>query len=198
MSVISFNGQPRTDVGKKACKSLRNEGSIPCVLYGAKEVVHFSTTLSEVKNIIYTPDFVVAELNLGGSKYKCIVKDYQLHPLSNQLVHIDFLNLVDGHPVKIDVPVRFKGASPGVKQGGKLIQSVRRIKVKTLPEHLVQEVFVDISSLDLGQSLRVRDIQAIPGVEILNAPGIPVAVIEIPRALRSAAAAAEKDTKKKK
>lgn len=198
MSVISFQGQPRTEVGKKACKALRSEGLIPCVLYGAKEVVHFTTTLNEVKNIIYTPDFVIAELQLGSAAYKCIVKDYQLHPLSNQLVHIDFLNLVDGHPIKVEVPVRFKGASPGVKQGGKLIQSVRRIKIKTLPETLVQEVFVDISSLDLGQSLRVRDIQAIDGVEVLNAPGIPVALIEIPRALRSAAAAAEKDTKKKK
>ncbi len=198
MNSIPFNGERRTDLGKKSSATLRRDGKIPCVLYGAKEVVHFYTTLSEVKNIIYTPDFKVAELNVDGAKYQCIVKDYQLHPLSNELVHIDFLNLVEGHPIKVEVPIRFKGASPGVKLGGKLLQSVRRVKIKTLPENLVDEVMVDISSLDLGQSLRVRDIETPKGVEIMNAPGIPVVLIEIPRALRSATAAAEKDTKKKK
>jgi large subunit ribosomal protein L25 len=198
MSVIAFNGLSRTDLGKKASKTLRKDGRIPCVLYSAKEVVHFSTTGSEVKNIIYTPDFIIAQLHLDGTTYKCIVKDYQLHPLSNELVHIDFLQLVEGQPIKVDVPVRFKGTSPGVKAGGKLIQSVRRVKIKTMPENMVQELHVDISNLDLGQSLRVRDILPNPGVEIVNAPSIPVAVIEIPRALRSAAAASEKDTKKKK
>ncbi len=198
MNLIPFNGERRTDLGKKSSTMLRRDGKIPCVLYGAKEVVHFYTTPNEVKNIIYTPDFKVAELNVDGSKYRCIVKDFQLHPLSNELVHIDFLNLVDGHSIKVEVPIRFRGISPGVKLGGKLIQSVRRVKIKTLPEDLVDEVIVDISTLDLGQSLRVRDIETPKGTEIMNAPGIPVVLIEIPRALRSAAAAAEKDTKKKK
>ena len=198
MERISFKGEPRNDLGKKATKSLRKEGKIPCVIYGPNKVIHFSTTHSEIKSIVYTPDFKVAELNCDGGKYPCIVKDFQLHPLSNELVHIDFLMLTESHPIKVEVPIRFKGTSPGVKSGGKLLQKLRRVKIKTTPENLVDEIDVDISSLEMGQSLRVRDIQAINNIEILSSAGIPVATIEIPRALRSATAAAEKDTKKKK
>ncbi len=198
MESNAFAGQLRADLGKKANKKLRNEGQIPCVLYGGSEVVHFHTTLKEVKNLIYTPDFKIAQLVLGDKKYKCIVKDYQLHPLSDELVHIDFLNLVEDQKVKLDIPIRFKGSSPGVKVGGKLVQKLRKVKVKTTPDRIIEEMIVDISSLELGQSLRVRDIIAQDGVEILSSPSIPVTTIEIPRALRSAAMAAEKDTKKKK
>ena len=198
MEFISLSGQLRPDTGKTASKSLRREGLIPCVMYSAKEVVHFSTTPQQVKNLIYTPDFHVAHLQIEGKTYKCIVKDYQLHPLSNELVHIDFLQLADGHPIKVEVPIRVKGQSPGVKVGGKLVQKMRRVKIKTLPEHLVDQVMLDISSLELGQSLRVRDISPEAGIEIMSSPGIPVATIEIPRALRSATAAAEKETGKKK
>jgi large subunit ribosomal protein L25 len=199
MESNAFAGQLRIDLGKKANKKLRNEGQIPCVLYGGNEVVHFYTTLKEVKTLIYTPDFKIAELNLNsGKQYKCIVKDYQLHPLSDELVHIDFLNLVEDQKVKLDIPIRFKGSSPGVKVGGKLVQKLRKVKVKTTPDRIIEEMIVDISSLELGQSLRVRDIIPQEGVEILSSVSIPVTTVEIPRALRSATMAAEKDTKKKK
>lgn len=198
METIAITGQSRTGLGKKPSKDLRNDGRIPCVLYGGQDVVHFSVTLNDVKNLIYTPDFRVANLTVDGTTYRCIVKDYQLHPLTSNLTHIDFLSLVDGQKVKLEVPVRTKGVSPGVKLGGKLQQKLRRVKVKTLPEEMVTELFVDISPLDLGQSLRVRDIQVPAGIELLNSPSIPVVTIEIPRALRSAAAAEAKDPKKKK
>lgn len=198
MEFISFNGQLRAETGKTASKALRRDGQIPCVLYSANETVHFNTTLNEIRDLIYTPDFRVAQLHVGNATYKCIVKDFQLHPLSNELVHIDFLQLVDGQSIKVEVPVRFKGQSPGVKVGGKLLQKLRRVKIKTTPENLVDQVMLDISSLELGQSLRVRDIAPVNGVEILSSAGIPVATIEIPRALRSATAAAEKETGKKK
>lgn len=198
METIAITGQSRAGLGKKPSKDLRNDGRIPCVLYGGQDVVHFSVTLNDVKTLIYTPDFRVANLTVDGTTYRCIVKDYQLHPLTSALTHIDFLSLVDGQKVKLEVPVRTKGVSPGVKLGGKLQQKLRRVKVKTLPEEMVTELFIDISPLDLGQSLRVRDIQVPAGIELLNAPSIPVVTIEIPRALRSAAAAEAKDTKKKK
>ena len=134
MEFISLTGQLRPDTGKTASKSLRREGQIPCVLYSAKELVHFATTPQQVKNLIYTPDFHVAHLQIGENTYKCIVKDYQLHPLTNDLVHIDFLQLVDGQPIKLEVPVRVKGQSPGVKVGGKLVQKMRRVKIKTTPK----------------------------------------------------------------
>jgi large subunit ribosomal protein L25 len=169
-------------------------------LYGGQDVVHFSVTLNDVKNLIYTPDFRVANLTIDGIEFRCIVNDYQLHPLTSQLTHIDFLSLVEGQKVKLEVPIRTKGVSPGVKLGGKMQLKLRRAKIKTLPEMMVTELFIDISSMDLGQSLRARDVQIPEGIELLNSPSIPVVTIEIPRALRSAAAAEAKDTggKKKK
>jgi large subunit ribosomal protein L25 len=198
MEYIQLTADSRQGLGKRASKDLRNDGRIPCVLYGGQDVVHFSTTLNEVKHLIYTPEFRLAKLTIDGTTHTAIVKTYQLHPLTNDLVHIDFLSLTEGQKVKVEVPVRFKGSSPGVKVGGKLIQQLRRVKIKTNPETLVTELYLDISSMQLGQSLRVRDLIIPADIEVLNGPSIPVAMIEIPRALRSAAAAEAKDTKKKK
>ena len=193
MEVIAISGQTRTGVGKKASRLDRKNEQIPCVLYGGEAPIHFTTTFSQVKTLIYTPDFKLAEVEIEGNTYKCFVKDVQWHPLSDAIIHIDFLQLIDGKTVKVEVPVRFKGSSPGVKVGGKLIQNLRRILIKTKPEYLVNEVFLDVSSLELGHSIRVRDIEAVEGVEVMNPPATPVAGVEIPRALRSAAAAEEKE-----
>ena len=192
MNVVAVQVQERGTLGKKASKSDRRSEIIPCVLYGGDQPVHFTTTEKEVKNLIYTGDFKLAELEIGGKKVKSIVKEVQFHPVTDKIMHIDFLRLIDGTPIKVELPVRFRGTSPGVRIGGKLIQNLRKVKVKTLPKDLVDQVLIDISSLELGQSIRVRDIDANEGVEIMNAPGIPVATIEIPRAMRSAATAAAK------
>lgn len=197
MQVVNIKGELRTALGKKGAKATRNQGLIPCVLYGGDEVVHFSTTYNEVRHLIYTPDFKVAEVEVDGKPFRCIVKDKQFHPVNEQILHLDFLRLAEGHPVKLEVPVRFKGVSPGVKSGGKLIQKVRSLKIKALPENIIDEVIVDISTLELGQSIRIRDIKLGDSVEVLNAPGIPVATIEVPRALRSAQQAAAAPAKKK-
>lgn len=196
MEIIAINGQPRTDLGKKGTKAVRNGELIPCVLYGAGVSEHFSTEVSSVRHLIYTPDFKVAEITVGGKKHRCIVKAVQYHPVSEKIMHIDFLSLVPGHPVKVEVPLRFTGSSIGVKGGGKLLQNMRRVKIKTMPEDLISELNLDITNLDMGQSVRVRDIKAPQNVEILTSPSTPVATIEIPRALRSAAAAADKPGKK--
>ena len=193
MEVVTISGQLRTDLGKTATKAVRNGGKIPCVLYGGDEAIHFSTTQKEVRDLIYTPDFKVAEVTIDGKAYRCFVKEIQWHPVSDAVVHIDFLRLIEGVPVKVEVPLRFKGVSPGVKNGGKLIQKLRRVKIKTTPEHLIGELQVDISNLQLNQSIRVRDIDsARENIDVLNSPGVPVASVEVPRALRSATAAAEK------
>lgn len=192
MEVVAINAQPRTDIGKKGTKAVRKEGLIPGVIYGGGQVVHFCTKLNDVRSAVYTPDFKVVELNVEGTTYRCILKAIQFHPVTEEILHMDFLRMIDGTPINVEVPVRFKGTSPGVKEGGKLLQSVRRVKIKTTPENLVSEMLLDISSLGLGQSIRVRDIETNENIEIMNAPGIPVAIVEIPRALRSATAAAEK------
>ncbi len=190
METVAINGKVRTEVGKRATKAIRNADEIPCVLYGGEDLIHFSITPSDVKDLIYTADFKIAEINIDGNTYKSIVKDVQFHPVSERILHIDFLHLVDGQPVKIEVPIRFKGTSPGVKSGGKLMPKLRRVKVKTTPENMVNELMVDISKLQLGHSIRVRDIKPGEGIEIVLSPGIPVASVEIPRVLRSAAPAA--------
>ncbi|MCB9081444.1 MAG: 50S ribosomal protein L25 [Lewinellaceae bacterium] len=196
--VIALHGQPRSGLGKKSSKALRNDGRIPCVLYGENTLVHFSVAPLDVRGIIYTPDFKIIDLHLEGKTYRAILKDYQLDPLTDQVRHIDLMKLTDGHAIKVEVPIRFRGSSPGVKIGGKLQQNLRRAKIKTMPENLVDELMIDISKLELGQSIRVRDLDVPAGIEVMNNPSIPVATVEIPRALRSAAAAAEKDDKKKK
>ena len=137
-------------------------------------------------NLVYTSQFKLAEVTVDGSTHRCILKDLQLDRLTDEVIHIDFLKLTPGHKIKINVPLATKGASPGVKLGGKLVTKMRTISVKVSPENLISEVTVDVSGLDLGQTVRVRDIEKVDGVEIMNAPSIPVATVTIPRALRSA------------
>ncbi len=193
METIAITGQPREGLGKKATRAARREGLIPCVAYGGDDAVQFTVTPNEVKDLIYTPEFKLAEITVDGKTFKAFVKDLQFHPVTDEIVHIDFLRLIEGQTVKVDVPIRFKGVSPGVKNGGKLIQRLRRIRIKTKPEHLVDRIEVDISKLKLNESIRIRDVdQKLETIEIMNSPGVPVASVETPRALRSAAAAAAK------
>ena len=193
MVTVAVNGTTRTDTGKKSTKAVRNQGGIPCVIYGGDDVVHFSTVHNDVKPLIYTPDFKVAQVSVDGKEYRCIVKDVQFHPVKENILHIDFLQLIDGQSVKLELPVKFEGTSPGVKLGGKLQQTLRRIKVKTTPEKMVDVLSLDISELELGQSIRIRDIKEVEGIEVMVDPATPVAMVEVPRALRSAAAAAAKE-----
>jgi large subunit ribosomal protein L25 len=192
MEVVKIQGAGRAGTGKRATKSDRAKGVIPCVLYGGNENIHFTTSWNEVRHIIYTGDFKTAEITVDGSTHKAVLKDVQFHPASEQILHIDFLKIISGHPLKLTVPLRLVGQAPGVKSGGKLIQSVRKVKIKCMPESMVDQVSLDVSHLDLGQTVRVKDINSTEGVEIMMAPNIPVALIEIPRALRSAQAAEAK------
>ncbi len=193
MNTFQLNGEPRLDTGKKATKADRLNGLIPCVAYSRGGAEHFTVTLSDVRKLVFTPNFNVVDLTLAGAEKRAILKDVQYHPTTENIEHMDFLLVEDGHAVKVDLPLRTVGNSPGVKAGGRLIQSVRTIKVKTLPGTLVDELTVNISKLELGEAVRVRDITVPEGVQIMSNGAIPVAMIEIPRALRSAATAAAKD-----
>ena len=202
MTSVEIQGNTRSEFGKKGSKVDRNNGNIPAVMYGGNDVIHFTVTPAAVKHLIYTPDFKLADLEIDGKHYRAILKSVQFHPVTDQILHIDFLRLIDKTPIKVEIPLRFKGVSPGVKVGGKLIQQLRKIKIKTTPEFLVDELKADISKLELGQALRVREVIIPNGVEIINNPATPVALIEIPRALKAAAALAAKENetgaKKKK
>lgn len=192
MKKVSLEGQERKVMSKSATKALRREGMVPAVVYGGDEVFHIALSAKEVRPLIYTADFKTAELNVDGKTFRCILKDKQFHPVTDEIIHLDFLRLTEGANVRVEVPIRFTGSAPGVKVGGKLQQNMRRVKVKTTPENMVYEMTADVSTMELGQSIRVRDIKPVDGVEIMNSPSIPIATIEIPRALRSAAAAAAK------
>ena len=188
MKSIEIAGNLRTDLGKKYAKNARREGIVPCVIYGGENNVHFSAHHSAFKKLVYTPDFHLADIKVGNDNFQCILKDIQFHPVTDEIVHIDFLQLVEGKKLNVEIPVRFQGVAPGTKSGGKLVQKLRRVKVKTLPKDLLEEVFVDVTSLDLGQSIKVRDIALGEDMELMTSPGIPVASVEVPRALRSAQA----------
>lgn len=197
MEVVKINGEPRQKLGGKASKTLRREGRVPAVIYGTNEPVHFSTTQLALRDLIYTAEFKVAEVTVDGEKpMRAILKDVQFHPTTDLVTHVDFLRLEEGRTVKVDVPIRFKGTSPGVRAGGKLQQNIRRIRIKTTSENLIDELVVDISSLEMGQSARIRDIDPIEGVEIVTPGSTPVAGVQVPRAMRSAATAEAKEAKK--
>ncbi|MEO1515531.1 MAG: 50S ribosomal protein L25 [Bacteroidota bacterium] len=189
MESIAISGTIRQALGKKGTKAVRNNAHVPCVIYGGENNIHFSAHKNDFRGIVYTPDFKLIKVELDGKTYTCVVKAIQWHPVTDEISHIDFLELTEGKKLKLEIPVRFKGAAPGVKEGGKMVQKMRRVKVKVAPASLVDAMYVDVSSMGLGQSVRVRDIIVEGDIEIVSSPGIPVASIEIPRALRSAEAA---------
>lgn len=188
MKTIALTGTPRTDLGKKSTKALRNEGLVPCVLYGGEKNLHFSLTPKALRDLIYTNEFRVAELEVEGAKYRAIIKTVQFHPVTDVIQHVDLLELVDGQSVKAEIPIKLVGAAKGVKVGGVLMQKIRKVKVKTTPDKLSSFIEVDVAHLMLGKSIRVREIQVGEGIEIMNSGGIPLASVEVPRALRSSEA----------
>jgi large subunit ribosomal protein L25 len=186
MEIIAIQGHIKEGSGKEKARKLRDAGIIPAVMYksGGGESHSFGINAPEVRTLVFTSSFKMVEITLDGKVYKCILKDIQFHPVNDQVIHLDFLELVPGIKFKASVPLRFKGSAPGVKNGGKFLTKMRNINILTTPEHVVDEVFADISDMELGSTLRIRDIIIPTGVDITNSPAVPVASIEIPRALR--------------
>ncbi len=194
MNVVDIPGNKRESFGKKGTAELRSAGHIPAELYGGEGNNHFTVEINDIKQLIYTPDFQLANIHLEGKQHKAILKTIQFHPVTDEVLHIDFQELVEDRKLKVEVPVIFEGVSPGVKAGGKLIQLMRKVKIKAFPKDLIDNVKLDISETNLGQSVRIRDIQVPDTIEIMNSPSIPVASVEIPRALKSAKASEEEAT----
>ncbi|MBT8233036.1 MAG: 50S ribosomal protein L25 [Saprospiraceae bacterium] len=188
MNIVTVKCEKR-DANVKA-SIIRKNGKIPAVLYGGDISTNFTTTHNDVKSLIYTPDFKIANIEIDGKPQKSIVKKVQFHPVTDAIQHIDFLAIEEGRKVKVEIPVRFKGVSPGVKSGGKLIQSMRKVEIKVDPKNLVSELFIDISQLELGSVVKVKDIKVDENIEIMVNENIPVAGVEVPRALKSADAEA--------
>lgn len=184
MKTLEMIGYRRTELGKRSSKQLREEANVPCVLYGGDEEIHFHTPMFLFRDLVYTPDVHKVLMNIEGDEFECILQDIQFHPVSEVILHADFLRLFDDREVKMSIPVHFTGNSPGIQQGGKLLAKLKKIKVKGLPNNLPDFIEVDISHLDLGKSVKVSEIKP-EGYQIMVHPSNPIASIEIPRALRS-------------
>jgi large subunit ribosomal protein L25 len=189
MKTITIEGQLRTEIGKKATRQLRSQGLVPGVIYGGAQEISFSAPVLAFKSIVYTPDFQLANITVDGKSYQCILKDIQFDRVSDELSHVDFLELVQDRPVIATIPLKFTGTSAGVKDGGKLITKMKALKVKTLPKYLKENIEVDITNLQLNGNIRVEDVKE-ANYEILNSPRIPVASVVMTRQLKQEEAAA--------
>ena len=196
MNTITIEGQLRTEHGKKAARQIRSQENVPAVIYGGAEEINFYAPAKAFKPIVYTAEFQVAEVKVGGKTYRCILKDLQFDKVDDSLIHVDLLELVEDKKVVATLPLKFVGASAGVKAGGKLVTKMKSLKVKALPKDLREAINVDITSLELNGNIRVEDVDA-PNMEILNSPRIPIASVVMTRQLKQEEASAEKDGKKK-
>ncbi len=183
MKSITIEGQLRTESGKKATRQLRSQLHVPGVIYGGKKEINFSAPATAFKDIVYTSEFMVATVNVGGGSYRCILKDLQFNKVSDLLTHVDFLELVDDKKVIATLPIKFTGAAAGVKAGGKLVIKMKSLKVKSLPKFLKEFIEVDITKLELNENIRVQDVK-LDNVEILNSPRIPIASVTMTRQLK--------------
>lgn len=186
MQVVSVDAQVRELGRKKATNKLRKQKLIPAVLYGGDKTHHLIIDPADVRSLVYTHEFKIVELSIEGEVYKCIVKAIQFHPVTDEIVHMDFLKIIEGHPIKVNIPLHFEGTAIGVANGGRLVKELRRIEVKVLPSNLVDHLVIDISKMKMGDSLRVRDIEVEDGIEMLLDGSVPVAIVQVPRALLKA------------
>ncbi len=180
MKSVSISGSPRANVGKKDATALRNAQQVPCVLYGGKEQIHFAVLSSDFRNLIYTPDVNVVDLEIAGKKYNAILQEAQFHKIHDQLLHVDFLEITPGKPVTMNIPLKTTGTSPGVRAGGKLVKKLKTLKAKGLVEKMPDTINIAIDEMQIGQSVRVEDI-IIDGLTFLNASNITVVSVETTR-----------------
>lgn len=197
MKSITIEGQLRTESGKKATRQLRSQQLVPAVIYGGESEVNFAAPASSFKSIVYTSEFMTADVTVEGKTYKCILKDLQFDKVTDLLTHVDFLELVADKKVVASLPLRYVGTPAGVKAGGKLVTKMKSVKVKTLPKYLKEFIDVDLSNLELNENVRVQDIVA-DNMEIMNSPRIPIASITMTRQLKQEEATAAKAATAKK
>lgn len=215
MKKYALNAQPRTELGKKSVKALRAEGKIPAVINGGALVeLPYTGTLKEgqklveidanrglittdivvsaedVRKLIYTPDIFEVDINLNGEEVKAVIKDLQFQPVKDTLLHIDFLQVYPDKPVVMEVPVKIEGHAEGVKAGGKLTLSMRKLKVKALYNEIPERLVINVDNLGLGKSMAVGDLH-FEGLELMNAKNAVVCAVQLTRAARGAQAKAE-------
>jgi large subunit ribosomal protein L25 len=189
MKTITIEGQLRTEHGKSATRQLRSQDLVPGVIYGGAQEINFSAPAKAFKGLVYTPNFQLADVTVDGTTYRCILKDLQFDKVSDALIHVDLLELVEDKKVIASIPVKYTGAAAGVKAGGRLVPKMKTLKVKTYPRYLKEQIEVNVENLEIGGNIRVEDVQE-ENYEILNSPRIPIVSVVTTRALRQEEATA--------
>ena len=189
MISVTINATEREDLGGKFARKLRKQGEVPCVVYGGEAPVHFSAPTLNFRDLIYTPLAKKAEITLGDKKVEAIVQDIQFHPTTDEIIHIDFIELVDGKPVTMSVPVFTTGVARGVRNGGKQVQNMRKLRVKAVPASLPDQIEINVEDLRIGQSVRVQELPT-NNFDILE---MPTAVVVGVRMARGASDAEEEE-----
>lgn len=216
MEIFKLSAAPRVELGKKATKALRAEGKIPVVLNGGEVIelpykgtlkdgekiveigngkglitTDLTVTNDAVRKLIYTPDIYAIELDINGEKRMAVLKDIQFHPVKDNILHLDLLEVNDKKPVTIEVPVKLDGHAEGVKAGGKLTLSMKKLRVKAVYTNIPERLLINVDNLGLGKSLAVGDLH-FEGLELVNAKNAVVCAVQLTRAARGAAATAAK------
>ncbi len=198
MREISVSGKKRAEIGKKASKLQRKEGLIPCNLYGEKkgenglpEAFAFVAPFSELRKAVYTPHIYVVNLNIDGVEHKAVLKELQFHPTTEALLHVDFYEVNDTKPITIGIPVKLNGLAQGVRDGGRINLSIRKINVTAPYKNIPEVLDIDVTNLQLGKSIKVAEL-SFEGLEIATPAEVVVCSVKATRASRSAAAQADK------
>lgn len=195
MKEINVSGQKRTDLGKKASKLLRKEGLIPCNIYGEAKgenglpvAMSFVAPMTELRKVVYTPHIYVVNLNIDGEEKKAVLKELQFHPVTDALLHVDFYEINETKDITIGIPVKLNGLAQGVRDGGRISLSIRKINVTAPYKAIPEQLDVDVTNLGLGKSIKVGSL-SFEGLKIATSPEVIVCSVKATRASRSAAAA---------
>ena len=196
MKTFELTGTPRSEYGKKAAKAFRKENLVPCNLYGNGENTTFVVSVDDVRKLIYTPDTMAVALTIGETKKMAVVKELQFHPVSEELFHIDFLEVTEQKPVTVAIPVQLAGHAEGVKAGGKLSLEMKKLNVNGIYTQIPNRVEIDVTNLGLGKKLYVGAVEMAEGLKLMNPADACVAQVKATRASQQAAAAEAKGKKK--
>lgn len=180
MKKVSLSGSSRKNVGKKDAAQIRRDGQVPAVLYGGESQTSFSMNYIDIEKLIFTPNVYEIELDIDGTKTSAIIQDVQIHPVTDKVIHVDFLELIDGKPVKISLPVILNGLARGVRNGGRQLQIFRKLRVIGEKNALPEAIEINIEKLRIGQDVRVKDI-SIPGVKLLDPANAVIVAVKAAR-----------------
>src|SRR5882762_1398446 len=186
MKTVEIIGYRRANLGKSDAQQIREEGNVPCVLYGGKDQVHFYAPVILFRDLVYTNEAHFVHLNIEGEESQAILQEVQFHPVSEILLHADFLKISEDRKIKMEIPVRLVGVAPGVSKGGTLVRKRAALKVYGFPKDMPDHIDVNVSSLDFHHAVKIEDMN-IEGLEFLDPKAAAIAAVEVPRAAKLAA-----------